>query len=227
MTAVKFNIFQFIFAIVKIVKLSPNKRHLAKMLLIHLSPFAFGLLFSLFFGYTFFSTEGYTDIKFTPNISKKDNKINMFSQSMIDKYKNVLYKEKKEERIRKVLDEQIDRVEKFFSRYNGGSVMKGYGRIIVERAYACGGDYRILVGIAGIESGLGRVPYKLYNPFGYLDNVQYESWEHALTVLSCAISKRFIAPCKGDLGCIIQRYGGPDTDREKWIRNVSWFMSQV
>jgi hypothetical protein len=129
-------------------------------------------------------------------------------------------KEKQEE-----LQDKINKVETFFTGY--GAIMKGYGHILVEQADACGGDYRILVGIAGNESGLGRVPYKLYNPFGYLDGVQYESWDESLPFLSCTIAKRFLAPCNNDLTCIVNKYGGPDTDQDKWIRNVTWFMNQV
>ena len=74
---------------------------------------------------------------------------------------------------------RIQKVENIFAKYN--SPMKGYGYIIVEQAEACGGDYRILTAIAGNESGFGRVPYKLYNPFGYLDGRQYSGWEESLT----------------------------------------------
>jgi hypothetical protein len=133
----------------------------------------------------------------------------------------------KDEAIRKEaeIQDRIARAENLLRSY--GSVMVGYGEIIVRQADACGGDYRILLGIAGNESGLGRIPYKLYNPYGYLDGVQYAGWNESLTYLSCVISQRFIAPCAGDLYCIINKYGGPDTDKEKWIRNVTWFMNQV
>lgn len=119
----------------------------------------------------------------------------------------------------------IAKVENFFQNYKAS--IKGYGDIIVRKAYECGGDYKILVGIAGNESGLGRIPYKKYNPYGFLNGVEYSSWEEALSTLSCEISKKFIAPCNADLYCIIKRYGGPETDQEHWIRSVSWFISQV
>lgn len=123
------------------------------------------------------------------------------------------------------LQDRIRRVEAFFDSY--GSIMKGYGEIIVRQANACGGDWRVLVGIAGNESGLGRIPYKLYNPYGYLDGMQYSGWQESLTKLSCTISQRFIRPCNADLYCIINRYGGPDTDKPRWVSNVSWFMNQL
>ncbi len=139
-------------------------------------------------------------------------------------------KVKVNQKIQAILDEEqiqreIAKVKEFFTSY--GAVMSGYEEILVRRSHECGGDYRVLVGIAGNESGLGRIPYNLYNPFGYLDSMTYSSWEESLNKLSCVISQRFIGPCASDLQCIINKYGGPDTDQEKWIRNVSWFMRQV
>jgi hypothetical protein len=166
----------------------------------------------------------------TPKVNytiQKQNSIPSVFQSQIDQYETIK-RDNYELHLQKMeIEAEVAKVEAFFSVYTGGAVMKGYGRILVEQARACGGDYRILVGIAGNESGLGRSPYKLYNPFGYLDNTQYESWEQSLTKLSCVISQRFIAPCKGDLRCIVQNYGGPETDQERWIQNVRWFMSHV
>lgn len=125
----------------------------------------------------------------------------------------------------KVLEEKSARVEALFARYN--SPMAGLGRLIINRATECGGDYKIVVAIAGNESGFGRVPYKLYNPFGYLDGVQYANWEDAVNQVSCKIAKEFLKPCNNDLTCIIRTYGGDDTDKPKWISNITYFMSQL
>lgn len=125
----------------------------------------------------------------------------------------------------KLIADQIYKVQAFFINYN--SPMQGYEEIIVRKAHECGGDYAILVGIAGNESGLGKIPYKKYNPYGYLDGIEYSGWEESLTKLSCVISQRFIMPCSGDLACIVRKYAGPVDDQELWIRNVSWFINQV
>lgn len=129
--------------------------------------------------------------------------------------------------IRKRRQAQIDKVESFFASYTGGAVLKGYGDIIVDQADKCGGDYRVLVGIAGSESGLGRVMYKKYNPYGYLNGVQYGSLEEALTDLSCKISQQHIAPCGTDLWCLGRRYAGPGDDLSHFVSKVRWFMEQV
>lgn len=125
----------------------------------------------------------------------------------------------------KAVLEEAARIDAFMYRY--GSVMAGYGELITRKAYECGGNPRVLIGIAGKESGLGRIPYKLYNPYGYLNGVQYSSWEESLSILSCEISQRFLAPCNNDIYCVIRRYGGPDTDNDKWIRDVTWFINQI
>lgn len=121
--------------------------------------------------------------------------------------------------------ERIDKVESYFARY--GSKLQGYGYIFVDQAEACGGDYRILVGIAGSESGLGRVMYKKYNPFGYLNRVQYDSLEEALNYLACQVSRQHIAPCGDDLYCLARRYAGPQDDLSHFVNKVKWFAQNV
>ncbi len=120
---------------------------------------------------------------------------------------------------------QIDKVENFFDQY--GSPLMGYGYIIVDKAEECGGDYRVLIGIAGSESGLGRINYKLYNPYGYLDGVQYPDQKTALEILSCKVSQQHISVCGTNLTCLGNRYAGPSDDLDHFISKVAWFMKQV
>lgn len=124
-----------------------------------------------------------------------------------------------------VLAEKTAKIEALLARYN--SPMAGLGRLMINRSTECGGDYKIVVAIAGNESGFGRIPYKLYNPFGYLDGVQYAGFEDAVNQISCKISKEFLKPCNNNLECVIRTYGGPDTDKPKWISNITFFMNQL
>jgi hypothetical protein len=121
--------------------------------------------------------------------------------------------------------ERINKVESYFRLY--GSSLVGYGHIFVDQSEQCGGDYRVLVGIAGSESGLGRINVLKYNPFGYLDGVQYSSQEEALTILSCRISQQHIAPCGQDLYCLGRRYAGPSDDLDHFVSKVAFFFDQV
>ena len=135
--------------------------------------------------------------------------------------------EQKQKIAEKERKDKIDRIEALFAKYN--SPMQGYAELIFRRVEDCGNgnaDYRILIGIAGNESGFGRIPYKLYNPYGYLDGKQYADWNDSLTFLSCVITQRFIVPCENDLTCIINRYAGPSDDKSQWIRNVTYFINQ-
>ncbi len=167
---------------------------------------------------------------------KQEPKTSYFIQTELEEAKPIIIPEIEQEietkRFQKiseieerVLEEKAAKIEALFSRYN--SPMSGLGKLIINRATECGGDYKIIVAIAGNESGFGRIPYKLYNPFGYLDGVQYANWEDAVNQISCKISKEFLKPCNNDLTCVISTYGGPDTDKPKWISNITYFMSQL
>jgi len=153
------------------------------------------------------------------------NALHLVSQQKIDEARIAQQKRIEAAKREAEIKEWTARVENYFRSY--GSPMVGYGEIIVRKAVECGGDYKILVGIAGNESGLGKVPYKRYNPYGYLDGIQYTGWTESLSKLSCVISQRFIGPCKGDLYCIIRKYAGPGDNQDLWVRNVSYFMAQV
>lgn len=123
-------------------------------------------------------------------------------------------------------EQAIARVTAFMQSY--GSPLAPYAHIIVDQAKACGGSYKVLVGIAGSESGLGRINVLQYNPYGYLDRVQYASYEDALTVLSCRISQQYISKCGDDIFCIARRgYTGPGDDLQHFVSKVAWFASQV
>lgn len=146
-------------------------------------------------------------------------------QSQINEYKNQKLEVLREKELEAELQRRASDVRSLFERYN--SPMIGYEYLIVSRAYECGGDYKLLVAIAGNESGFGRVPYKLYNPFGYLDGVQYSGWEESLNYLSCKISEQHLAPCNNNVACVVESYGGSDTNKPKWISNITWFMNQL
>ncbi len=134
-----------------------------------------------------------------------------------------IYNSKRSEILKKEFDAKVVKVEAVLKKYN--SPFQGLGHIIVEQADACNGDWKIILAIAGNESGFGKLPVKLYNPFGYLDGVQYSSWEDALTSISCKISQRFIEPCNKSLTCIVKTYAGDVDDRQRWVYNINWFIN--
>lgn len=162
--------------------------------------------------------------------SKRHNLPQPFSEhevttAIISQIQNEIVAKKEELKRNEERVVNIAKAEALLSKYN--SPMKGYAEIIVRAVEECGGDYKVLLGIAGNESGFGRIPYKLYNPFGYLDGVQYSGWEESLRTLSCKIARQYLVPCNNDLSCIIVRYGGTNTNKPKWISNVQFFINQI
>jgi len=122
-------------------------------------------------------------------------------------------------------DNNVARAEAILSKYS--SPFSGLGYILVQKTEECGGDFRVLLAIAGNESGFGRIPYKSYNPFGYLNGVQYSGWEESLSVLSCKIAQQYLVPCNNSPECIVRKYAGPSDDKDKWVRNINWFINQI
>lgn len=135
------------------------------------------------------------------------------------------YETKKSEIAKRDYEDKVAKAEALLKKYN--SPMQGLGHIIVEKADECNGDYKILLAIAGNESRFGAVPVKKYNPYGYLDGVQYESFADALSKISCYISQRFIYPCDKDISCIVRTYAGPSDDKQRWVFNINWFIKQI
>lgn len=162
---------------------------------------------------------------FRPRVAKQDftaaaetnTQLNFLAQPVLTQYEQTRLDEQRQD--------AINRVESLFARY--GSNLAGYGHILVDQSKACGGDYKVLVGIAGSESGLGRINVLRFNPFGYLNGVQYDNYEQALTILSCKVSQQHISKCGEDLYCLARRYTGPGDDQDLFVSKIAWFMSQI
>jgi len=126
-----------------------------------------------------------------------------------------------QERIQKERQVKIDNLAGYLKKVK--SPMANYAGIIVEEAESCHADYHIITAIAGNESGYGRVPYKLYNPFGYLNKVQYDGWEDSLSDLVCKVAKytnKYL-----DIYTLGKVYGAHNP--EQWEKNVKWHLSQI
>jgi hypothetical protein len=164
-----------------------------------------------------------------PKIVNESNTIETVTfeslKSTINQHANNTATIKTQQEQERVRNQIIERMEQIISNYGGH--MSGLADNLYDNAVACGGNPVLLFAIAGNESGFGRIPYKLYNPFGYLDGRQYSGWEESINYLSCKISTQHLAPCGNEVNCVIRRYGGSDTDREKWVKNINWFMSLI
>lgn len=125
---------------------------------------------------------------------------------------------KKIEREKRIAEEKAERIRitrDYLAKFN--SPMEPYAHVIVNAADRCGGDFKALIAIARIESGLGAMPYKKYNPYGYLNGVQYSGWESALDRLSCQISKQYLAV----YGNNFEKIGSIYAANPNWAKKVS------
>lgn len=126
-----------------------------------------------------------------------------------------------QERLRRERQVKIDRLAGYLRKVN--SPMADYANIIIEEAESCNANYKIIVAIAGNESGYGRVPYKSYNPYGYLNKAQYSGWDTSLADLTCKVAK--YTNKYTDLYILGKVYGAHNV--EQWAKNISWHLSQI
>lgn len=78
--------------------------------------------------------------------------------------------------------------------------------IIIDASYKEGADFRIVAAIMGKESGYCRAPYKSYNCFGYLNKVQYSSFEEAFYELTPKVA-RYVNRYSWDTYALGRAYG--------------------
>ena len=127
-----------------------------------------------------------------------------------------------EERLRKLRQTKIDKLQGYLASI--GSPMAPYAFVVIDETEKCGADYRLITAIAGNESGYGRVPYKLYNPYGFLNDTQYSGWEQALGVLTCKVAN-YTNKYGSNLVTLGKVYGAHNY--EQWAKNINWHLSRI
>lgn len=190
-----------------------DKKYLARLAIVSVvfASFTLALLAPLYLVHTLYT-----------NPKPAQNKVVLVNLDDISKEHDAM-QVLKELKIQEQDQKEIQHLEDYLTQR--GSNMAPYAGLIYDQVKLCGGDYRVLIAIAGNESNFGKVNYKLYNPFGYLNGVQYATYEEALKILSCKISQEYLVPCNNDLNCIISRYGGLDTNKEQWVKNIQYFIN--
>ncbi len=78
--------------------------------------------------------------------------------------------------------------------------------IIIDASYKEGVDFRIVAAIMGKESGYCIAPYKAYNCYGYLNKVQYSSFEEAFYELTPKVA-RYVSIYSWDTFALGRAYG--------------------
>jgi len=92
-----------------------------------------------------------------------------------------------------------------------------FAQIIVTESNKVNADYRIVVGIMESESGFCEIPYKKYNCFGYLNKIQYSSFQEAFSNLTPKIAS-FVAKYGWDLIKLGKSYGA--INYQEWADKV-------
>lgn len=119
---------------------------------------------------------------------------------------------------------QIDHLYSFLYRQNPGVFSRSIVSIIVQESNRYGADYRIVAAIMGKESGYCNANYKLYNCFGFLNGVQYGSFEEAFRNLTPQIA-RIVARHGWNTMGIANEYR--PVDRKGWADKVYKMASEI
>lgn len=121
-------------------------------------------------------------------------------------------------------DFRVERLERFFGRYN--SPLTPYAHDFVELADKYYLDYRLVPAISGVESTFGkRIPYKSYNAYGWANGTFiFQSWEHSIEVVSKTLREKYYDRGATDINKIARRYAPPSST---WGRNVKFFMDKI
>jgi len=82
--------------------------------------------------------------------------------------------------------------------------------LLINTSNASGIDYKLIVAIAGTESGFCRVNYMGYNCFGYLNSVHYSSFDSAIRNLIPLISQNYIRKFGTNFKAFAAAYGYQD-----------------
>lgn len=102
---------------------------------------------------------------------------------------------------------EINKLVTFLKRQGSPIATPKYAEMIIDLSTAQGADYKVVVAIMGIESGFCIAPYMKYNCFGYLNGIQYDSFEHALSRLVPAVAKYYAKVYGTNFTALAQAYG--------------------
>jgi hypothetical protein len=115
--------------------------------------------------------------------------------------------------IRKGQEDKINNLLNYLTKRNSSVFNKEIATILVTESESVGADYRLVVAIMEKESGYCNQPYKGYNCFGYLNKVQYNSFEEAFLSLTPKVAK-YVAKYGWDTRAMGRAYGA--VNWENW-----------
>lgn len=112
----------------------------------------------------------------------------------------------------------------YLKRNNSPVANHKIANIIITESAKYGADYKVVVAIMGVESGLCRQSF-WYNCFGYLNGVRYSSYEHAFSDLVPKVSRQYAAKYGWNFEALAKAYG--QHNWEKTSANMRWFASRI
>lgn len=115
------------------------------------------------------------------------------------------------------LNSKINNLHSYLIKQNPSVFTREITTIIVTESDRMGADYRVVSAIMGKESGFCRANYKTYNCFGYLNGVQYGSYEEAFKNLVPKVAAK-VAPHNWNTRGVAAEYR--PVDQEGWAKRV-------
>jgi len=106
------------------------------------------------------------------------------------------------------------------------SPLAAHSEYIIQTADRFGLDWRLLVAIAGVESGFGKVmPRNSYNAYGWANGAtRFESWENSISHVSMVLSEKYLGRGLKTPSQIARKYcPGSDT----WAQRVTSYMNDI
>lgn len=126
-----------------------------------------------------------------------------------------------------VISEKAKAVEAFILSQNGSPMFASEAQTSIDKANECGVDYKLMIAIAGYESGYGRKPMKKYNPYGWRNGKTYSTFKDAISEITCQFGDKYIKKGLDTVREISNIYLGADGNHDAWIKNVTYIRSQI
>jgi flagellum-specific peptidoglycan hydrolase FlgJ len=126
-----------------------------------------------------------------------------------------------------LISEKAKQVEAYILSQNGSPMFASEAQTAIDKANECGVDYKLMIAIAGYESGYGRKPMKKYNPYGWRNGKTYNSFKEAISEITCQFGNKYIKKGLDTVREISNIYLGSDGNHDAWIKNVTYIKSQI
>jgi hypothetical protein len=155
----------------------------------------------------FVATAAEESVLGTQTSSNVSSEIEQKEASLEKFYSDISVKVAKNKEYKERLQRNIAKLVSFLKKQGSPIANSKYAEQIILLSEKSGVDYRIIIGIMGVESGFCAANYMRYNCFGYLNKVQYSSFENAFNNLIPKISRQYIKVYGTNFSALEKAYG--------------------